>query len=441
MTETRTDPLFHLPLPVPSPSPPLGPVWALLVINSLDFNKVQMAIPFPHTVGLNVTMGALLGALKLAILHNPRLRVMHNWYRSDQPSGGDNVVDQEMALLTDAGRGTMFERRSDSALMSLPRRGVVPFRVPRTVAARAERRARLHVGRPDVVHIHNALPLLSASVVAACPDVGVPAIVTLHHYGQVCPSGELYRAGRICTDCVSRVPLPSPRHGCYRGSRLATVPLRVNMVVNRRRRWWWGVLLLRLRSTAQDPHPGRDTGEAADRQAQLRRRSRRPPHRAEHPRALSRPDGRGEGPARPDRHLGLFAASIGRGVPLVLVGAGPLEGEIVRSVQDRDDVTYLGSRTKAECRELTARTVAVVASSTWMKSFGLVVVDDKVTGLGNAGSLVECLRWILGDGDRNRELNAVARRCYETQFTPETELANLVAGYEAAIAGRPCEPT
>jgi glycosyl transferase family 4 len=169
--------------------------------------------------------------------------VVHNRYRSGQPSGEDHVVDQELALLADAGhRVAMFERRSDDiAGMSLPGRATVPLRVPWNRKVRAELTERLRGDRPDVVHVHNTFPLLSPSVVAACADAGVPVVATLHNYLQVCPSGTLFRDGQVCTDCTGhRLPLSGIRHGCYRSSSLATVPMTINLVANRTR-WWSGV--------------------------------------------------------------------------------------------------------------------------------------------------------------------------------------------------------
>jgi len=92
--------------------------------------------------------------------------------------------------------------------------------------------------------------MLSPSVVAACADAGMPAVATLHNYFQVCPVGTLYRDGHVCTECANRLPLPALRHGCYRGSRLATIPLAVNLVANRRR-WWSGVAQFFCISDAQ----------------------------------------------------------------------------------------------------------------------------------------------------------------------------------------------
>ncbi|WP_037766949.1 glycosyltransferase, partial [Streptomyces sp. FXJ7.023] len=149
--------------------------------------------------------------------------VVHNRYASAQPSGENKVVDQEVALLREAGhRVGVFERRSDEiGSRSLIGKAAIPLTVPWNPAVRTELAARLRAERPDVVHVHNVFPLLSPAVLAACADAGVPVVATLHNYTQVCPPGTLQRDGRPCTECVGAAPLPAVRHGCYRGSRLA----------------------------------------------------------------------------------------------------------------------------------------------------------------------------------------------------------------------------
>ena len=47
------------------------------------------------------------------------------------------------------------------------------------------------------------------------------------------------RAGKVCTDCLDRHSvLPALRHGCYRGSRLATLPLAANVALHRHLGTW-----------------------------------------------------------------------------------------------------------------------------------------------------------------------------------------------------------
>jgi glycosyltransferase involved in cell wall biosynthesis len=97
-------------------------------------------------------------------------------------------------------------------------------------------------------------------------------------------------------------------------------------------------------------------------------------------------------------------------------------------------------RTDLMVIEAMAAAVPVVAS---VHDTFVQLEHDKATALlprpRGTGPLAEYVCWVPRNGDRNRELNAAARRCYEAQFTPATGLANLVPGYEAAVAGRSCE--
>lgn len=390
--------------------------------------------------------------------------VVHNRYSSAQPSGENNVVDQEVELLRTAGhRVSLFERRSDDiASRSLPGKAALPLLVPWNPAVRSELAARLRTERPDVVHVHNVFPLLSPAVLAACADAGVPAVATLHNYTQVCPPGTLLRDGRPCAECVGGTPLPAVRHGCYRGSRLATVPLAVSLSVNRRR-WWTGVERFFCISAAQRDVLVR-AGMSAERLAVKHNFVPEPGVRragaGEHVLYLGR-----LAEAKGVRLLmaawDALAAAGGVGVPLVIAGAGPLEAEVTAWAAGRDDVRYVGLYDPERCRSAIARAVAVVAPSTWLEAFGLVVVEamaagvpavaaghgaftelveDGVTGLlhrpGEAASLASCLRRITDGPERNGELGRAARLRYEQGFSPAVGLERLVEGYRTAIAGR-----
>ncbi|MFF2073173.1 glycosyltransferase [Kitasatospora sp. NPDC058162] len=390
--------------------------------------------------------------------------VVHNRYASAQPSGENKVVDQEVGLLREAGhRVELFERRSDDiARRSLPGKVAVPLLVPWNPAVRTELAARLRAERPDVVHVHNVFPLLSPAVLAACADAGVPAVATLHNYTQICPPGTLQRDGRPCTECVGGSPLPAVRHGCYRGSRLATVPLAVSLAVNRRR-WWSGVERFFCISAAQRDVLVR-AGLPAERLAVKHNFVPEPgavrTGEGEHLLFLGRlAEAKGVRllMAAWDR----LAAEGGVGVPLVIAGAGPLEAEVRAWAAGRTDVRPVGLYDQEQCREAIARAVAVVAPSTWLEAFGLVVVEamaagvpavaaghgafvelveDGVTGLlhrpGEADSLADCLRRVTADPAVNRELGLAARLRYEQGFSPTVGLDRLVEGYRAAIAAR-----
>ncbi|MFI0235145.1 glycosyltransferase [Streptomyces sp. NPDC016845] len=392
--------------------------------------------------------------------------IVHNFYVSAQPSGENKVVEQEVRLLREAGhRVEVFARRSDDiAGRSLLGKVAVPLQVPWNGAVRKELAAKLRAERPDVVHVHNVFPLLSPAVIAACADAGVPVVTTLHNYYQICPPGTLERGGRPCTECVgTRVPLAGVRHGCYRGSRLATVPLAVSVAVNRRR-WWSDVDRFFCISAAQrDILVG--AGMPADRLAVKHN-------------FVTEPGVRREGAA--GEHVLYFGrlteakgvrllmaawdglrADGGAGVPLVIAGAGPLKDEVAAWAAGRDDVRYAGLYDPAQCQEAVARSVAVLAPSVYQETFGLVVVeamaagvpavaaahgsfvelvDDGVTGLlhtpGDSASLADGIRRIAAERGRNQEMGRAARSRYERGFSPAVGLERLEEGYRAVIADR-----
>ena len=170
-----------------------------------------------------------------------RILLVHNFYGSAVPSGENQVFEAEKALLQSRGHEVAeFTRHSDEI------RGPGVWGVVKGAAvtpwnpwaAKAIRRA---VARflPNVVHVHNTFPLISPSIFHALAGTGVARVLTLHNYRLFCPAAIPMRAGKVCTDCLDRRSvLPALQHGCYRNSRLATLPLAVNVALHRAAGTW-----------------------------------------------------------------------------------------------------------------------------------------------------------------------------------------------------------
>jgi glycosyltransferase involved in cell wall biosynthesis len=390
-----------------------------------------------------------------------RVLVVHNWYRSEMPSGEDRVVEQEMALLESGGHEvSFFGRHSDDiAGMPLREKVLVPLRVPWNRAVREELGQVLQRTRPDVVHVHSTFPLLSPSVVAACADTATPAVATLHNYSLICGTGTMLREGAPCTRCVPTRGAAATVHGCYRGSRLASLPVSVGLAVNRRR-WLDGIARFFCLSSAQ---------------LQILVDHGIPPERlALKPNVVPEPPvrwaGEGEhvlyvGRLTEEKGVRLLVAAwdrLGRdggvGLPLVVAGSGPLLDELRGWAAGRADVRVLGLQTRERCAELMARAATVVVPSVWPEVFGLVaveamaagvpvvasehgsfveIVDDGVTGLlhrpGDAGSLADAISRVV-PAREHFALGEAARKRYERDYAPDAGLAALVAGYRAALA-------
>ncbi len=174
--------------------------------------------------------------------HEPRVKVLivHNRYRSAHPSGENVVVQEEAQLLMDAGCAvTRLEVDSDdiSGFGAL-KKATLPGRVVWSVDGQRRTRAAIEKAKPDVVHFHNTFPLLSPSTLWTARQSGVPVVHTLHNFRPLCAVGIFHRAGQVCEECLGRMPLPALRHGCYRHSRAATLPVVSMQVFHRLIRTW-----------------------------------------------------------------------------------------------------------------------------------------------------------------------------------------------------------
>src|ERR1700758_636159 len=113
-----------------------------------------------------------------------RVLVVHSRYRSAMPSGENRVVDQESEALARAGHEVRrFEKKSDEIEhWSATQKALLPVRVVWSREAHRQLAPRRRESRPDVVHVPNTFPLVSAAVLYACRDASVPVVATIHNY-------------------------------------------------------------------------------------------------------------------------------------------------------------------------------------------------------------------------------------------------------------------
>ncbi len=164
-----------------------------------------------------------------------RVLLVHNRYQ--QRGGEDAVVDAEAELLRNHGHQVeRYERHNDEVASLSPLRlaaGTLwSTRTRRDLPAVAAAFA------PDLLHVHNSFPLISPSVHAAAHNLRLPVLQTLHNFRLLCPQGTLLRDGRVCTDCVGRLPWRAVRHGCYRGSMAASAVVALMLQGHRLRGTW-----------------------------------------------------------------------------------------------------------------------------------------------------------------------------------------------------------
>ena len=169
-----------------------------------------------------------------------RLILAHNFYSSAVPSGENNVFEIEgKALLAKYHFVKFFTRQSDD-IRAKGAMGVIQGALATPWNPWMARAIRLQVDhfQPDVVHVHNTFPLLSPAIFHA---IGKRAarVLTLHNYRVFCPAAIPMRAGKVCTECIDkRSAIPAMIHGCYRRSRVATLPLALSVGLHRALGTW-----------------------------------------------------------------------------------------------------------------------------------------------------------------------------------------------------------
>jgi len=165
-----------------------------------------------------------------------KVLLVHGYYRSHAPSGEGRVFEEERDLLMRRGiEVETFTRHSDQMISRFG--AAAPWIAAGStlwnpLACRALR-IKIQEFKPDVVHVHNVFPWISPGIFHNIP-AGTASVLTLHNYRILCPAAIPARAGRICTECIDkRSSVPALRHGCYRHSRLATLPLALTVSLHR----------------------------------------------------------------------------------------------------------------------------------------------------------------------------------------------------------------
>lgn len=167
--------------------------------------------------------------------------VVHNFYGSTASSGENAVVEAEIALLRARGHEALpFFRHSDEIRDRGPV-GLVrgALATPWNPYARSRLRRFLIEHRPDVMHVHNTFPLHSPSVFSAAAGLDAAVVFTIHNFRLFCANGLALRDDAPCIRCLEQGNVwPAMRYGCYRDSRLATLPVAAMIAFNRRLGTW-----------------------------------------------------------------------------------------------------------------------------------------------------------------------------------------------------------
>ena len=383
---------------------------------------------------------------------------VHNHYRSSAPSGEDAAAKSECRLLEENGVETFLYEKfnddiEDSAFFKRLRLGLDCAWSRRTYDELTGAIKKFH---PDIAHIHSVHPQISPSAYAACQEMGVPVVHTLHNYRYICPGGLLLRDGRPCEDCVGKFPVNAMLHRCYRQSITATGAL-VWMIGYNRWRGTFRNLVNRFVAL---------TDFAASRLAA----GGIPADRIEvKPNFLHDVTVRSRAPRTYAVYAGRLSAEKGvktlisawrsvEGIPLRVIGDGPLRAELEAMARARKcDVEFTGVLPKDEVLEAAGGALLQVVPSECYEGCPMAILEAFACGTPVVASRIGSLAEIVADGetglhfapgdpaDLAGKVNALvkntewasrmgrsARKTYLQKYTPEMNFKMLMGIYHRA---------
>ncbi len=390
-----------------------------------------------------------------------RVLVVHNWHRGI--SGENRTVETDLELLREAGvEVEMYSRHNEELDGFGPARwaGMALRPTVSPADARALRRLAERF-RPDVVHLHNAIPLISPWVVRTAHAAGIPIVQTVNNYLHVCAAGTYFRDGHPCFECRGRrIPWPSVAHACIQGtrvsgpvgSRLQTASVALSLTVHRPT---WRLVDGFIAVGHGIARHLRDTGIDAGRIA-VRGNVVADP---------GEPTPVGEGAlfvgrlrAEKGAHILLDAwerSGLGSTHRLRIVGEGPDQDRIEQTARRMPGVELLGPADTDGVDAFMRAAAFVVVPSLWHEPFGLVAVEALARGrpvlttnLGEPAEIVDAgSGWVVPptpDGLAAGliaafdapldEIGEAARRRYLDGYAPAVSLRSLLDAYEAARA-------
>ena len=388
-----------------------------------------------------------------------RILLVHNFYQ--QTGGEDLVVADEARLLASRGHDVVQYSIHNDEVNSLSRLALGHRTIWSQPAYRGVRAA-IATHRPEVVHVHNTLPLLSPSVFYAANAEGVPVVQTLHNYRLMCPAAVCFRDGRVCTDCVGKsVALGAIRHACYRESRSASAAVVTMLSVHRLLGTWERKVSVYIALTALARRMFIESGLA-------------PEKLVVKPNFVDPDPGIGTGSGGYALFVGRLSAekgvgtllhawrSIGERLPLLVAGDGPLGQDVAAAARDTRGVTWLGKRTPNEVVPLLRDATCLVFPSECYETFGRVIVEafaagtpvvaaghgaaaelvaDGITGVhfrpGDASDLAAKVIHLHSHPALIGAMRAAARNDFENRFTADVNYRSLLAIYQRALAGVP----
>jgi glycosyltransferase involved in cell wall biosynthesis len=386
-----------------------------------------------------------------------KILLVHNKY---QQPGGENVVfESEGELLSNHGHFVERMVFDNSTIKTFVDRSLAGLKlIYNPASARALRRKIEHFN-PDIIHVHNFVPLISPSIFSVAKEFDVPIVLTLHNYRLICPSATLLYKGKIYERSIHSVfPFDAILKGVYRRSRLQTAAVAL-MVAWHNLIGTWKTKVDFYVVLSQFAKEKFKTSSLAIPEENLVIKPNFVPDF-------------GMGYSMRDNDL-LFVGRLAeeKGIEVLLkatnllqfkltiIGDGPMRKLVMDAAKKNSNIRYLGFQSKVDIARQMKKCKALIFPSIWYEGLPLAILEAFSTGTiviaSNLGAMAEIIQsgvngLLFEPGNENDlvekilEINAKpawakqlaenARLSYLTHYTPERNYDLLLEIYHKALA-------
>lgn len=379
---------------------------------------------------------------------------IHNRYK--EVGGEDIVVDREKNLLESADHTVLQFFASNSDIKKTKDKIYTALQMSYNLKYKKLITKLLVEEQPDIIHIHNFLPILSPSIFYAANKEKIPIVVTLHNFRLICINGLLYRDNSVCEDCIStKIAIGGIKHGCYQNSKIASLfPTMSNSLHSFLKTWQSKIEKVILMSEFSKSVFSRSHVLFKEKQIVIK------------PNFV---DDKGYSFEKEDYYLFVGRISEEKGILTItesfidsgkkikIAGTGPLQEALKEYSEIHQNIEYLGFQTQDHLKELYLKAKATIFASKMYEGNPLVLLESFSFGtpvivpdFGNAGDLItegyNGNKYIAGDTEsltltvhafesnkNQKTLRKGARNTFEEKYTAKKNLQKLEEVYQNAI--------
>jgi glycosyltransferase involved in cell wall biosynthesis len=384
---------------------------------------------------------------------------VHNKYRN--PGGEDTVIEAECLLLKSRGHEVYqwFESSTEIKGYGWWKQFILMVSFFWSFTSYQRMKRWIRRVQPDIVHVHNTVPLVTPSIYYACKKMNIPVIQTLHNYRLSCANGLLFRKGKVCEKCIThKNPFYAFKYVCYRDSKSQSLIMSTHLWLHRKLGTYQKYISSYIALTAFAKQKNVLSGLPEEK-------------------IIVKPNFLPYG-GKTNLHTKSFALFVGRlveekgvntllkawedigsNLPLKIIGGGPLEERIKNILPE--SVIFLGHKNREFILEEMRKAKVLIFPSEWYEGFPMTLLEAFSVGLpviasklGGPQEIVnKNLGWTFEPGSpqdltskvyemltlNNSEYLSMSRRItqyYQEHYSEDANYEMLINIYQQAIENK-----